>query len=374
MSNKKNVSLVTWIGGGNYGTALQSFSLHYYLEKCGYNVSIVSAWPSSRGLKSHLKYLANILGILKLANICRQRNASLKVRKFSNFIKHSYNQPVLITENQRRKYIENTDVFITGSDQIWNTYYRFDPTMFLSFAKGGKKMAYASSIGTKSVKDDCKKDVYNLLMEFQYIGVRENEAVKVLSNLTGRTDIRQVLDPTLILTLDDWLKLTNTISVDINCPQKYILCYLIGSNESYKEQIAEIKKAYGIDSIVIIPSEENPDFCVDDAKVYSSADPLEFVKLIENSALVCTDSFHATAISINLKKDFVEFLRFKDDDKKSQNSRIYDLLNHFELVDRIYSYSQTGWKISIDYTIPHSILKNDRKESVEYLINAIDSL
>lgn len=52
---------------------------------------------------------------------------------------------------------------------------------------------------------------------------------------------------------------------------------------------------------------------------------------------MCTDSFHATAICINLQKDFIEFLRFKETDTKSQNSRIKDILERYELTNRIYS-------------------------------------
>lgn len=370
---KKKLSLVTWIGDGNFGTCLQSFALHEYLKRNGYDVSIVTMWPKTKGLKSYIKALANRVGLLRLQEMWRMRKASLRLKKLNLFVTHGYNFPTLITERQRKKYLKKTDVFITGSDQIWNTYFGFDPTMFLSFVDNNKRVAYASSIGTNNIKEEYKDEVRNLLLRFQYIGVRENEAVKVLSDLTGRTDIKQVLDPTFMLTSEDWSDLTKTINIDIRCPQTYMLCYLIGRNECYKEQIAEVKKAYGIEDIVIVSSEENPDFNVDNAIVYSSASPLEFVKLIENSSLVCTDSFHATAISINCKIDFVEFLRFKDGDKKSQNSRIYDLLNHYMLMNRIYSDSQTGWKSSIDYTIPQSILISDRKESVDYLINAIDN-
>lgn len=98
---------------------------------------------------------------------------------------------------------------------------------------------------------------------------------------------------------------------------------------------------------------------------------MEFVKLIKESTFVCTDSFHATAISINLNKDFVEFMRFKDSDKVSQNSRIYDVLNHYQLMNRIYSDKTTEWSDSIDFKYSNMLLEEDRKYSLDYLVNAI---
>ena len=124
--------------------------------------------------------------------------------------------------------------------------------------------------------------------------------------------------------------------------------------------------------MVIIPAEENSDFSVDGAVLYNAAGPLEFVKLIENAAFVCTDSFHATAISINLNVDFVEFMRFENSDKASQNSRIYDVLTHYGLMDRIYTEDSADWSTAIDFAKPNAQLKTDREKSLDYLTNAIE--
>lgn len=94
--------------------------------------------------------------------------------------------------------------------------------------------------------------------------------------------------------------------------------------------------------------------------------------LIQHAELVCTDSFHATAISINLSIDFIEFLRFNNDDNKSQNSRIYDLLEHYQLQERIYTpHKDITQKIKYDPI--KCILEKDRIDSMAYLINAIES-
>ena len=101
-------------------------------------------------------------------------------------------------------------------------------------------------------------------------------------------------------------------------------------------------------------------------------EPFDFPSYIAFADYVITDSFHATAISINLSKKFVEFLRFKDTDGASQNSRIYDLLNHFHLKDRLYDGKDVAWIKDIDYTGIQNILEKDRKRSIEYLVNSIE--
>ena len=52
--------------------------------------------------------------------------------------------------------LSEVDVFMTGSDQIWNCCHRFDSFMFLDFVGGGKRVAYASSIGTNCVPENMK--------------------------------------------------------------------------------------------------------------------------------------------------------------------------------------------------------------------------
>lgn len=364
------IGLVTWIGLGNYGTSLQAFALHEFLRKRGYCVYITESFPKSKGFRSYIKLLLIVTGVMWLMDKWRFRNENKKRKKIRSFKKRYFNVPILATERQRRKYVENTDIFITGSDQIWNTYYRFDPFMFLDFATNKKKVAYASSIGTNSVNEVYKKKVKQLLLQFDYIGTREIDAVKILSELTGRLDIEQVVDPTLLLDSNAWKYVCKKSKLSISVPDEFILCYLIGNNERYYEQLQMVKKTIGIRNVVIVTSEENPSFNLEDAIVYDNADPFEFVSLIEKSSFVCTDSFHATAFCINLQKEFVEFLRFVDTDINSQNSRIYDLLSHYNLMNRIFETSDQ-WHVPIQFKESEEILRLDREKSIHFLLTAI---
>lgn len=65
-------------------------------------------------------------------------------------------------------------------------------------------------------------------------------------------------------------------------------------------------------------------------------------------------------------------MRFKDSDKVSQNSRIYDVLNHYQLMNRIYSERAKEWSYNIDFTSSNEQLEEDRKTSLDYLVKAIE--
>lgn len=371
----KNILLITWIGGGNFGTCLQSYALNAKLKNLGYNVSFVQDIPIK--FKSYIRLAFGFgLKVAKkiLRKFCKTANTnSLQCAKRRKFQQENYNVLRINTASKLKEVVKNTDCFITGSDQIWNTYVHFNPRFFLDFADGKKRVAYASSIGTDDVKEEYKEAVKQHLLKFDHIGVREEAAVKALCKLTGRNDIVQVLDPTFLLTPMDWREMSKNAEIEIKIPQNYILCYLIGANSWYTKQLDAVKEKTKIQNIVIIPSAENPNFTFENAIVYKDASPIEFIHLLQKATFVCTDSFHASALSINNSKNFVEFMRFKDDDVKSQNSRIYNLLEHYGLTERIYDKCSDSWTEHIEYERVQKILDNDRKRSLDYLVNAIEN-
>ena len=371
----KNIGIITWIGGGNYGTSLQAFALYRFLSGKGYKCAIINDFrPNHFNIKSQVRYFLNILGIMGMRERIRisRKADSRKYMKLRKFIKNSFKQESINSTRQYRKLLEKTDVFCVGSDQVWNAYYNFNPFNFLDFAQGIKRISYASSIGTNDFPEQYKNIIKELLLKFNHISLREKTGRQAVEKLTGRNDIKTVLDPTFLLSLDQWEKVAEQAIIEIELPRKFILCYLIGNNSNYIKQVKDLGKKIGINDIVIIPAVENPDFKVEGATRYRYASVAEFVYLLEQASWVCTDSFHATAMSINMCKDFSEFLRFNDIEKGSQNSRIYNILDTFGLRDRLYDSSTCKWAQPVNFTQSRAILKHLREESIGWLINAIE--
>ena len=372
---KKRIQIVTWLGNGNFGTSLQSYALYHFLSIKGYDCSILSSFNYKHfSLKGYLKMILSALGIMKIRERRKIKKAtdSRKLMKLSEFFEHNIRQESVSSPWQYRNLLRNTDVFCVGSDQVWNAYFNFSPFNFLDFAGNVKRISYASSMGTKDFPEEYKETIKNLLLKFAHISLRETTGREAVSRLTGRNDIKTVLDPTFLLTAKDWNSVSEQSRMEISVPKNYMLVYLIGNNDNYPEQVRELQTKTGIGNVIVIPAVENPNFKIKGSIVYRDAAVPEFVKLLKEAAWVCTDSFHATALSINIGKNFTEFLRFKDSDSTSQNSRIYDVLSTFGLMGQLYNNESETWAQPIDFSKIAEKLSKLRENSASWLINAIE--
>lgn len=373
---KKRVCIVTWRGSANYGTNLQAFALHRVLEDLGYDICILSDVPHFR-LRYWIQYVLSIFGVWQVLRWVKFKYCHIpfpikKETRIESWGRRVFNGIRIQFPWQLHSLVKQTECFVTGSDQIWNTYCSFDPIMYLAFAGHKRRVAYASSIGTARINPDHAAQMKDWLLKFDHISLREKSGVKLVAALTGRTDVIQVCDPTFLLTARDWHEITQPAQNTNDLSRPFIACYLLSKNPAYVKQVIDVRDCFGVSRIVIVPACENPDFFCEGADVLSNADPADFVKILASASLVCTDSFHAAAICINLEKPFVEFLRFSDQDDHSQNARIYDLLEHYHLEDRMYRAESDSWRNPIDFTKSRQILAADRDRALKYLVNAIE--
>ena len=102
--------------------------------------------------------------------------------------------------------------------------------------------------------------------------------------------------------------------------------------------------------------------------------PSEFVGLIRDASLVITDSFHATAFSLNLNVPFYSILRNKSNEKNNMNSRINDILNSTDLENRIINETSINNKLdlNVDFTKANDYINTKRQLDVQYLLDSIN--
>lgn len=369
----KRLGIVTWYGtnpqGYNFGTALQSYALQRVLCDMGYDARMISFKNPER--KSFVKSVLGRLGVLGVLRSARrfmhsghflEEGAVRRLRKWNQ--KH-YREALQETQ-------DGIHCFVSGSDQIWNTYHHFDPHFFLDFVGDAKRVSYASSIGTGGVNPQYAEKVKSLLLAFSHITTREESGAEALRKLTGRTDIRRTQDPTLLMKPEEWRRFGCEEQLHQKTEHEYLLCYLLSKKSEYIDQVQDVAKRLGLNNVVIVPALENGEFFVGGAVRYVDATPCEFVRLIDEAKFVCTDSFHATALSMLLSRPFVEFMRFDDDDTHSQNSRIYEILGRYGLMERIYNHDSEKWTESIDYAPIHNTMECDREESLTLLRKMIE--
>ena len=168
-------------------------------------------------------------------------------------------------------------------------------------------------------KETARKTLPALLKDFNAISVREQSSVEIVRKYANRT-AEHVLDPTLLRTDKQWRHIAKKPE---GLPEHYILSYRFAESDSTKQMIDRIAMETGL-PVVSLPLSAVA--MKDDYYSVFEAGPQEFVGLIDNASLVCTDSFHATVFSIIMKTPVCVFLRESYENGNSMNSRIYSLL------------------------------------------------
>lgn len=369
----KKIGIVTWFESENMGTNLQAYALYKKLENLGYDASLITYFNyESWGIFTRVKNLLEKLGVLDYFRMhfgkAVSRKRKIRIYKFFHKnvkIKKTY------TRKQYLRLLGQFDIFISGSDQIWNPNH-LDTFYLLDFAANKKRIAYASSIGVRAFPENLKNVYFKYLQSYSQIGLRETVGVNIVNELLGEKKAIKVVDPTFLLSAQEWIKLANLSKLEYK--DDFLFCYLIGNRKEYEEYLKNVYLQSGCSKIIVFCSMENSRTRFKNIPniIYLKDSGIEdFVYLISQAKTICTDSFHATAICINLQKDFIEFLRFNDKDGKSQNSRITDILGRYQLTNRIYSSNNIECLNAIQYQNKMEVLRHDIEDSVMFLQQAI---
>lgn len=370
----KKVALMTWIHHDNYGTVLQGLATKNVVNSLGHELEgidyISEGYDRITKLEKLLnpskvkeKLIQNIRGMEYYKNIkCDKRKIA-----FEEFRKKHLKLKKAQTSSELYALNTEYDAFICGSDQIWSPK-EYNSKYYLDFVEiKEKKIAYAPSFGRSIIKDELvKKRIKESIEGFKHLSVREYEGAKLIKEISGR-EVKVVVDPTLLVSKKEW----NQYESDIKIEGKYLVCYFLGNNESYWKHIEEISKKYNLKVIVI------PIFEVDlkrDFTIMEGVGPGEFLSLIKNAELVCTDSFHGSIFSIIYNTAFLTYKRFSDKNIESQNSRIYNLLKLFNLEEKLISGNNDSIEniFNFDFEKVMKKVEQEKNKSMNYLINSLE--
>lgn len=369
MKMAKKVCIVTWYSSNNYGTCLQALALNNILRNQGYQTymlrygrryTIIDLGRVIRKVKKRVKESKE--------SLCKTNPVKeLNVQKFVN------EQFEFLSVKDKKSYLDTIgkiDCFIVGSDQVWNPGH-FDETYFLDFVPNTiKKISYGSSLGVTNIPTSLQKKYRKFLNRFSYISVRENNAAEILTNLLHR-EINVVIDPTLLMNSKQWESVAECAQIETDLPSQYILVYFVGNTIDHWNDIKVISYLLNL-PIVLLPL-ENTSCSINDYIKIDYAGPYEFVSLIKNARLICTDSFHGCALSINMNKQFIAFRRFFKNDVMSQNSRLDELFEWTKVGNRYYEDNKVQDLIlPMDYSVVNKIVENQRNICVKSLFSAIE--
>lgn len=370
----KKVAIITITCGTNYGNRLQNFATQKILENLGLKVeTIYNFYGKLSGIRLFYEKLKKFYKykFLTLPNLTNIRNENLyklyinlsRSRRFAEFnskyIRFSEFQASGI--NIPSKLNSSYDYFICGSDQIWNPYNTQSANLyFLIFADYKKSIAFSPSLGISDFPNEMRQPYIRWINQIKYLSVREKAGADIIKQLTGREAV-VLVDPTLLLDKEEWIKIS---SKPICKPaRKYILTYFLG-DKKYESinKIENIAKKSKMEIFDLLD--------MDDVGKYS-INPSEFIDLIKDASLVCTDSFHGAVFSIIMKVPFIIFER--EGREVSMSSRIETLLSTFNLKSRLNKNIVFDEQIfNINYKDIDSILKVEKLRSIQYLKNSMN--
>ena len=343
--------IATYYQYDNYGTRLQNYALKKALEKFNVDIKTIYIKDNKRILEDMVKNIVSLFPTFFSKQKIWKGNRKKK-SKFKIFNSQLGFYKVKINDLKKLDKIDSK--FIVGSDQVWSPKHLMSVSnakelYFLNFVKNGKCFTYAPSFGTSDIPEELKIEYKNGLKKFEIISVREDAGKNILNEL-GFNNVEIMPDPVFLLEKNDWKNLIKNTSININ--KKYILTYFLGKiDKKRNDEIKELAKKNGYEIVNICGNYyDNKDFL---------ASPEEFLKLIDCSEIVFTDSFHASAFSIIFKKNF--FVVKRNDVK--QFSRLETLLNKYDLKNHIIEDGKSFKNIKLNYIEEEKIINKLRDES-----------
>lgn len=376
----KTVGILTTFRQPNWGSVLQAFSLQYVINKLGYKSTIIDyIYPNeyhySQGKPKYrhsLWYRSKqfIKKILVRLHIMEYKKTKMDL--LNSFIEDNMNCTTQIKKKaDLKKILPLFDIYISGSDQIWNPYTMFgDMSYMFDFAPSYSiKIAYASSFSCDKIPMKYESKYHKYLSSYSAISVREQNGVTLAKKYSGLNNVKLVLDPTLLLDKDAWAKLAAK-SNDMELPKHYILFYMLAYTYSPNDKMVELlsyvqeKYRHPIVSLSECPIGFNGDFIPLAFK--KNVGIYEFLNLFQNADMVVTSSFHGTAFAVNFGKPFIAL----ENGKSRSDDRISSLLNRLGLQEQlIFTNSTIDDNLSpfYDTVVEQQKLDILRQDSLSYL-------
>lgn len=341
------VGILTINDDTNLGNRLQNFATQEVLKKMGIEAHTIRNTTLEYIIKDDKKHID-------------RKNLFEKFNK--DYIKFS---DIIIDKNSiPHDLSDKYDFFITGSDQVWNPYFddRTTDIDFLTFAEEKKRISFVASFGVNNIPDNLKEYYIDRLSKFNHISVREHEGAKIVEKLTEK-NAEVLIDPTMMLTSDEWGKIAKKPDQLKN--DKYILNYFLGGLSD--ERRIEINKIAQENNCKVINIFEEDD-------EFFASGPCEFLYLIKNSFLVCTDSYHSCIFSLLFNRPFVIYNREDtiNQGEKSMKSRIDTLFRTFKLHNRIHNGIIDENLLKHEYKESFEILGQERVKSMNFLKRAFE--
>jgi len=380
------IAIITfWWSEDNYGQILQCYALQKYLRDMGHDAYVVRHCLWSDIIKpSAWKKILKVFNPIKLYKF-----VASKKRRIAD-IREKYDNPRNF-EGFRNKYIKQSprtyfssdelvknppvaDIYIVGSDQVWNTDTFGVPVnmainlinvYLLNFGdKSIRRISYAASFGKESREiDDNLINIFTpLLKKFDYVSVREKTGLEICKRC-GVDTAEWVLDPTMLLDVNIYRALYRDEKITNRPNKPYCFLYLLGHKIDISFQIIyDWAKSKDIE-IVYVTMDSQPN---KHKKTYATIP--EWIYLLEHAEYVITNSYHCTIFSLLFKRKIgIITLVGKD---MGMNSRFDTIFQLFGVEDRVIKTDMSILDNAINWqSISNTLLSAKNTSKLRDIVN-----
>ncbi len=363
------IGILTHPLDNNYGCLFQAFALQKVLRDNGHDAITINRHSNKRP-----SILIRVKSWIKRIYYRIVKHQNVSIRWSLNATHGDLQSLTLNTMQFVERNIKNTgvvyskdlgqidksymfDAYVVGSDQVWLPHFAIDA--FLNFVKRDDviRIFYAASTGAVSFADAPKilSKCQRLVKKFSAISVRESNLIQISEKYLNKPAI-QVLDPTLLLSAEDYIK----TCIESENDEPAVFAYILdGTEDKYKLLNTVSRKL----NLPVIEGNKNTNSDEDDA--WPSVD--HWIRGIQNARFVVTDSFHGTCMSIVFRKPFVVV-----GNKARGLNRFISLLKMFCLEDRLITNSSDfndSFFDSLNVKVINEILQKERDKSLSFLFN-----
>ncbi len=295
---KMKIDVITLHAVQNYGSVLQAFATQELLKSHGCDVTIINYIREDVKYKNLIKKWSNgnlIKAIAIYPTILRWKSV------FYDFINRNLNlsDKTYTTDEDFKNYPLNADAYCTGSDQVWNSSWNLGilPCLYLDFIPDDcYKFSFGASFGKKHLSKNEVENTKKYINAYNRLSVRESSGKEILESQYGMSNVVHIVDPTLCVTGDFWRKFAPKRKVK----EDYILIYNLNRSKEFDKYATKLAQKTGLKLVR---------FCTRYDQFYRPGKSIlvpevfDFINLIDNAKYVLTDSFHATAFSLNLNTE-----------------------------------------------------------------------
>lgn len=359
------IGILTYHRCHNYGALLQAVAMRKVLGDIGNNVSYVDYWPYEHDQRYRIinkVYLNKVDLLHKMTYLGRigknLPNIKRRISVFRRFIDRHIDP---YCESIDTQY----DCVVYGSDQIW----RKEPSLGIridsiylgeGISDDISKISYAASMGVLNLEDSDYKELYKHLSKFTGVSVRENDLKNVVEK-AGIKNVKQVLDPTLLLTKEDWMDLLKIKPVR---KRGYVLYYGLMPGSFDEDELRKFARKRNLEFVEL---KGTADTLFPKKNVYSFAGPEEMLSLIANADYVFTSSYHGLVFSLIFQKEV--YAAFK-----TNAGRAKTLLDSLNISGRLLSPNTKVCEVDkIPYNLVASRMAGLRSDSLSWIEKMLEN-